>query len=171
VWWNRKHEEKATASNAGPALSAALLYGHTGDASTLAWAERVYGFWNGSMTDAASGAVTDHYKTENGSCTEVGWSFTYNEGLMLGAATALANATSAPAYSRDAARFAGHLVLVQTRDRILFDGCEGQCTCCDCQSFKGIAVRELARWVGAEGYGGLVPPQVSFIQPIFKYSK
>ena len=116
VWWNRKHEEKATASNAGPALSAALLYGHTGDASTLAWAERVYGFWNGSMTDAASGAVTDHYKTENGSCTEVGWSFTYNEGLMLGAATALANATSAPAYSRDAARFAGHLVLVQTRD-------------------------------------------------------
>ena len=77
--------------------------------------------------------------------------FTYNEGLMLGAATALANATASPAYAADAARFAKHLVEKQTElklGRVLVDSCDwGESPCHDCSQFKGIAYRELARWL------------------------
>ena len=30
---------------------------------------------------------------------------------------------------------------------VLHDTCESSCSCCDCQSFKGVAARELARWL------------------------
>ena len=77
--------------------------------------------------------------------------FTYNEGLMLGAATALANATGSPAYAADAARFAKHLVEKQTElklGRVLVDSCDwGESPCHDCSQFKGIAYRELGRWL------------------------
>lgn len=75
--------------------------------SYLEFAGMVYHFWNKTMTDSATGEVTDHYtvphRTTNAAtdgnsnadaqatqpCEKVSWSFTYNEGLMLGAATAL----------------------------------------------------------------------------------
>ena len=60
VWWDKHHTQKATASNAGPALSAALLYTDTGEQSYLDWASKVYSFWNKTMTDPRTGAVTDH---------------------------------------------------------------------------------------------------------------
>ena len=122
--------------------------------------------------------------------------FTYNEGLMLGAAVALGTAPGVPAtlreiYARDAARFAGHLVRVQTELGVLHDDCEWTCNqnddtpATDCQgalpppptafgytrtvsptswlpltvyamsfdrshaAFKGIAIRELGRFVTA----------------------
>ena len=259
LWWDRKHTQKATASNAGPALAAALLHAETGEPQFLAFATKAYGFWNRTMTDS-SGAVTDHldvhgapppihhncshatdccgelpkgspaYKecttpdgcqkrgccwdenspphnwcsgkpstpqppppapascglvecNTDGDCTEAGCSrcvhavfhpstcgppsaevdvdaatcskheelFTYNEGLMLGAATALANATASPAYAADAARFAKHLVEKQTElklGRVLVDSCDwGESPCHDCSQFKGIAYRELGRWL------------------------
>jgi hypothetical protein len=58
--------------------------------------------------------------------------FSYNEGLMLGAAAALGAAAGTPAalrgaYGRDAARFAGHLLNVQTAVGVLYDACESEC--------------------------------------------
>ena len=80
---------------------------------------------------------------------------------MLGAATALAAAaassngsTSAALqgrYGADAARFASHLVSAQTEQkegRVLVDSCDwGETPCHDCSQFKGIAYRELGRWL------------------------
>ena len=174
VWWDTKHTEKATASNAGPALSGALLHARTpaGEnvlppSSYLAWAERVYAHWNRTMSDPQTGAVTDHIAVNMtaGTCAKVHWSFTYNEGLMLGAATALgasSNSSAAAAvYAADAARFAYHLVHKQTKGGVLFDACETRCSsCCDCQSFKGIAARELARWLQAQPAPAAPAPSV-----------
>ena len=115
------------------------------------WAEMVYAFWNGTMTDATTGAVTDHYATtgNNHTCTKsVNEAFTYNEGLMLGAATVLG-------HGADAARFASRLTTAHVKNGspagppVLYDNCEGSCSCCDCQSFKGVAARELSRWLGS----------------------
>lgn len=235
VWWDKRHTQKATASNAGPALSAALLFNATGNVTYLEWGQRVYGFWNATMTDPQTGAVTDHYNTDgtppspspppvhhncshledccgalprgspaykecttpNGCesrgccwdennpphnwcsgktnssapspqvrgselCTLNHASWTYNEGLMLGAATALAAATAQSnddstsdalqlQYAADAARFASHLVSSQTEQkhgRVLVDSCDwGETPCHDCSQFKGIAYRELGRWL------------------------
>ncbi len=73
---------------------------------------------------------------------------------MLGAATVLGHAA-------DAARFASHLVMNQTVGAVLFDGCETSCECCDCQSFKGIAIRELARWLRSSiSHDSTVDPQL-----------
>ena len=81
---------------------------------------------------------------------------------MLGAATALAAATAQSnddstsdalqlQYAADAARFASHLVSSQTEQkhgRVLVDSCDwGETPCHDCSQFKGIAYRELGRWL------------------------
>ncbi len=245
VWWDKRHTQKATASNAGAALSAALLFNATGNVTYLEWGRRVYHFWNATMTDPQTGAVTDHYNTDstppspppvhhncshledccgtlprgspayrecttpNGcesrsccwdenspphnwcsgkpnssapsprlrgseSCTLNHASWTYNEGLMLGAATTLAAAIAESyggrsstsdvlqlQYAADAARFATHLVSSQTElknGRVLVDSCDwGETPCHDCSQFKGIAYRELARWLrsplGSDGLG------------------
>ena len=254
VWWDKQHTQKATASNAGSALSAALLFSATGNRRYLDFGEKVYTFWNATMTDPQTGAVTDHYITNGpppgppspppvhhncshtedccgdlprgspaynecatptgcdkrgccwdqnspphnwcsgkptasniwvhagsrrrrrsvesgdielglGSCAENHDMWTYNEGLMLGAATALAAATAKSdnsssgsaalrlRYAADAMRFARHLVSSQTENdegRVLVDSCDwGRTPCHDCSQFKGIAYRELARWLGS----------------------
>ena len=100
MYWDRKKTQKATASNAGPALSSTLF------AQTLnvtkstdpeanwrevmaeeytQWGAKVYSFWNSTMTDAATGQVTDHLAVHAGSCSKSSpsESFTYNEGLMV----------------------------------------------------------------------------------------
>jgi hypothetical protein len=85
VWWNAAHSQKATASNAGPALAAALLADvlerepqpsaptssrsrrggpvlptYPNSTAYRAWAEQVFAWWNRSMTDPISGAVCDN---------------------------------------------------------------------------------------------------------------
>ena len=199
VWWNAQHGQKATASNAGPALAAVLLSDALdrqhqqpdrggpvvpvlpNSTAYRSWATKVYRFWNRTMTDPATGAVTDHYNvsiewSQCGKVIEGPFSCKYktklsvacvdclsdrlcivlsdNEGLMLGAATVLGHAA-------DAGRFASHLVMNQTVGTVLFDGCETSCKCCDCQSFKGIAIRELARWLRSPiSHDGTVDPQL-----------
>ena len=67
---------------------------------------------------------------------------------MLGAATVLGEATGHKQYTRDAARFANRILEAEsTSGGVLFDTCEQHCGCCDCQSFKGVAIRELSRWL------------------------
>ena len=67
--------------------------------------------------------------------------------MQLGAATVLGN-------EADAARFATRLSTAHVKPTdsasgspVLFDGCEVSCTGFDCPSFKGVAVRELTRWI------------------------
>lgn len=77
--------------------------------------------------------------------------------MQLGAATSLG-------YEIDAARFAARLMVAHVKPAdvggppVLSDGCETSCTGFDCPSFKGIAVRELARW--ARSHGAVKQPQL-----------
>jgi predicted alpha-1,6-mannanase (GH76 family) len=89
IWWDKSHSQKATAANAGPIILAARMYQRTGTQQYLTWAEQWYSWWSTHMV-AASGQVADNYGT-NGVINW--WKFTYNNGLMVGAATELYKTT------------------------------------------------------------------------------
>jgi predicted alpha-1,6-mannanase (GH76 family) len=143
IWWDRPHTQKATAANAGPVIAGVRLAARTGDASYLAFAEKVYAYWRANMVDA-SGQVTDHVLPSG---QKVDWKFTYNQGLLIGAALALHDATGNPSYLADAelvAGFVAHDEIIATPDGpVLFDGTNAGCGG-DCEQFKGI----LARFLG-----------------------
>jgi predicted alpha-1,6-mannanase (GH76 family) len=144
IWWDRAHTQKATASNAGPVITGARLALKTGDAAHLAFARRAYDHWRSTMVDPMTYQVFDHVNPDG---TIVRWRFTYNEGLMIGAAAELYLATGDTRYWNDAHAFAAALVRDQTRPAaqgtVLFDGTNSSCTG-DCAQFKGIGYRYLA---------------------------
>jgi hypothetical protein len=77
----------------------------------------------------------------------VDWKFTYNEGLMIGAAVALAQATGNGGSIALAQNIASFMQTSETESSplgtILTDGSDTACTG-DCMQFKGIAARYLA---------------------------
>jgi len=102
IWWNLQHTQKATASNAGPVISGLLIYNYTRDSNYLNFATKVYDHWRQYMVDDSTGQITDHINS-NGQL--VWWSFTYNQGLMAGAALALYSVTKNSKYINDATLF------------------------------------------------------------------
>ena len=139
IWWDRAHTQKATAANAGPVITGVQLAARTGDPSYLAFAKQVYAYWRTIMVDPSTFAVFDHI-TPAGTLAK--YKFTYNEGLMIGAAMALYGATSDGSYLADAEAIAGYMVANEVKDGVLFDGTNTGCTG-DCQQFKGIGFRYL----------------------------
>ena len=156
IYEDRAGTTKSTASNAGPALSAALLsvrlnYSSPTSGPGMArayreYAEMVYLHWNETMTNGSTGAVFDRVEVAGCSVSTAG--FTHNVALMLGAATTLGHGV-------DAARFARRLATAQVvpaapgGSPVLHDGCEARCGDIDCASFKGVAARELSRWLAS----------------------
>jgi predicted alpha-1,6-mannanase (GH76 family) len=142
LWWDRAHTQKATAANAGAALLAARLWERTGEARWLAFARGTYAWWRAHMVDAASGRVADHLDRSG---AKVWWTFTYDAGLMVGAAVALHRATGEEAYLDDARRMAAFVVAAETRPTPLGDVLSDGPSCAgDCHAFKGIAHRYLS---------------------------
>jgi predicted alpha-1,6-mannanase (GH76 family) len=144
IWWDRAHTQKATASNAGPVITGARLASKTGDATHLMFARSVYDHWLATMVDATTHQVADHVNPDG---TVVRWQFTYNEGLMIGAAVELYVATGEARYLSDAHAIAAAMIRNETRPvaagSILFDGTNSGCAG-DCAQFKGIGYRYLA---------------------------
>jgi predicted alpha-1,6-mannanase (GH76 family) len=144
IWWDRAHTQKATASNAGPVITGARLANRTSDAAHLTFARLVYDHWLATMVDPTTHQVADHINPDG---TIVRWQFTYNEGLMIGAAVELYVATGEARYLSDAHAIAAAMVRNESRPvaagSILFDGSNTGCTG-DCAQFKGIGYRYLA---------------------------
>jgi predicted alpha-1,6-mannanase (GH76 family) len=144
IWWDRAHSQKATASNAGPVIAGVRLASRTGDMTHLAFARRVYDHWRATMVDPTTYQVFDHVNPDG---AIVRWRFTYNEGLMIGAARELYLATGEARFLSDAHAIAAAMVRDQTRSTtagtVLFDGTNTGCTG-DCAQFKGIGYRYLA---------------------------
>jgi predicted alpha-1,6-mannanase (GH76 family) len=144
VWWDTAHTQKATASNAGPVVSGARLYQRTKNMAYLTFAQQVFTYWSANMVDPTTYQVTDHITSAG---QKVAWKFTYNEGLMIGAAVALAQATgdaSSLALAEHLASFVeSSETEVSSLGVILTDGTDTTCTG-DCMQFKGIAARYLA---------------------------
>ncbi len=145
IWWDVQKSSKATASNGGPAIAAARLYVRTRDAAYLEFARKVYAYWRTFMVDPVTFRVTDSIRNDG---QKNAWLFTYNEGLMLGAAVELHRATGEERYRLDAHGFAHALVTTETRasslGAVLSDGAPPDCQGEDCPLFKGIAYRYLA---------------------------
>ncbi len=144
LWWDRAHTQKATAANAGAVVSGAQLYTLTKDATYLAFAQKAYAFWAANMVDPTTHQVFDHLTTDG---QKVAWKFTYNEGLMIGATVALAQASgddSSLALGEEIATFMlAHETETSADGAILTDGSDTSCGG-DCMQFKGIAARYLA---------------------------
>ncbi|HEX9103438.1 MAG TPA: glycoside hydrolase family 76 protein, partial [Polyangia bacterium] len=153
LWWDRPHTQKATAANAGAVITGVRLAARTGDAAYLDFATKVYAYWRAHMVDPTSYAVFDHI-VPSGTISK--YNFTYNEGLMIGAAVALFDKTGTAAYLADAEHIAAHVLAAQTTatpdGKVLFDGTNAQCGG-DCQQFKGIAYRHLGTLVAADPAG------------------
>jgi predicted alpha-1,6-mannanase (GH76 family) len=144
IWWNEAHTQKATASNAGPVILAARLANRLNKPAYLTFAKQVYDYWTTNMVDPTTYAITDHVNSDG---TLVHYRFTYNEGLVIGAALELFRATNDVKYINLAHQVAGYMIaneIVQApAGSVLFDGTNATCTG-DCPEFKGIGFRYLA---------------------------
>ena len=149
LWWDRAHTQKATASNAGAALSGALLYSRANnDATYLTFAQQAFAFWNANMVNPTTHQVTDHITAAG---QMVAWKFTYNEGLMIGAAVALDQASGDAGTIAVAEPIASFVLGSETEasalGMVLTDGPDSTCGSNppnDCMQFKGIAARYMA---------------------------
>jgi hypothetical protein len=124
-------------------ITGVRLAARTGDMQYLDFAKKVYAYWRANMVDPSSFEVYDHIDP-TGTITK--YKFTYNEGLMIGAAVALYGATKDPAFLVDAEHVAARMLAAETVSttfgKVLFDGTNGGCGG-DCQQFKGIGYRYL----------------------------
>jgi predicted alpha-1,6-mannanase (GH76 family) len=148
LWWQKPATNKVTAVNAGAVISASRLYEATQDASYLAFATQVYDYWSTYMVDRASGHVYDGI--DNAGNVNTAWSFTYNEGLFIGAIVELAQATgdtsNLPLAHTVAGYMMSHEIETTALGTILSDGqCSG-----DGEMFKGIAMRYLNELYAAD---------------------
>jgi predicted alpha-1,6-mannanase (GH76 family) len=143
IWWDHAHSQKATASNGGPVITAARIAERTGSADALAFARKVYDHWVATMVDPTTHQVADHV-TPQGEI--VRWRFTYNEGVMIGAALELQRATGEAHFLDDARGYAAFMRASETKATalgpVLSDGDNSGCGG-DCQQFKGIGYRYL----------------------------
>jgi hypothetical protein len=146
IWWRHQRDTKVTAINAGAVISAARLFEITAEPSYLDFAKKVFAYWSTYMVDA-NGHVYDGIAVSGQINTS--WTFTYNEGLMIGAAVALAKASSDPtplalAHRIAAFMFSSTEVAMTPLGSILSEGKCGRPGGDDGEMFKGIAARYLA---------------------------
>jgi predicted alpha-1,6-mannanase (GH76 family) len=148
IWWQKPATDKVTAVNAGAVISGSRLYEATQDESYLAFATKVYNYWSTYMVDVTSGHVYDDI--DNAGTINTAWSFTYNEGLFIGAVVELAQATgdtsNMPLAHKVAGYMMGHEIETTALGTILSDGqCSG-----DGDMFKGIGMRYLRELYAAD---------------------
>ena len=148
LWWEKPTTNKVTAINAGAVISASRLYVATQASSYLAFARQVYDYWSTYMVDPTTGHVDDGI--DNAGTINTTWSFTYNEGLFIGAVVELARGTGDSSHMPLAHQVAGYMMSgeIETTSfgTILSDGkCSG-----DGNMFKGIGARYLRELYAAD---------------------
>jgi len=145
IWWRKAHDTKVTAINAGAVVSASRLYERTHEQKYLAFASTAYEHWSTYMVDPATGHVYDGIAATGEINTT--WKFTYNEGLMVGAAVALAKASGDPAPLALAHKIGAFMLSQEVAavplGTILTEGPCGKPGGDDGEMFKGIAARYL----------------------------
>jgi len=143
IWWDQAHTQKATASNAGPVIASSILYTYTKNATYLNFAMQVYNYWNENMINTQNYQVADHIQTDG---TVIWWKFTYDNGLMVGAAVALYIATGNTQYLDQALNFASYMLSQESEQTsygaVLTDGSNSGCSG-DCMQFKGPGFKYL----------------------------
>jgi len=156
VWWDRKHTQKATAATGGAIVTSMWLHNITGDRQYLDFAWQVNNPWVTNMVQS-DGSVCDHISAPSGDKT-CGWLFTYNQGIMIGAASMISQAIPGnPSQWNEAKRYVQYLLDHETVNSkygpVLTDGngCKG-----DCKEFKAPTARYLRKFleIGRRMYPG-----------------
>ena len=133
---------KNACSNGPAAILAARLYRYSQNEMYLDWAKKIYEWEKKTLVDPASGVVWDNI---NFSGSEEGvvqdWTFTYNQGTYIGAATELFLLTEDSTYLRDAMKTAHYTMTAISF--VNFNGILTESGQGDGGLFKGIFSRYL----------------------------
>ncbi|MBX3254287.1 MAG: alpha-1,6-mannanase [Chitinophagaceae bacterium] len=144
-WRKAQPYYKNTPANAPAVILAARLYQHSNSADDLQWAQKIYDWLKNNLYEPGSGLVYDGINRENNGALD-NWKFTYNQGVFIGAALELYNATKNTMYLNDAIKAAGYTLSDNTytnsTDRLLRDEGGG-----DGGLFKGIFIRYFTQLI------------------------
>lgn len=145
ISWNKsKVAYKNTPANAPASILASRLYQKFNKPEDLVWAKKIYQWVKDSLYNPGTGFVADGINS-NGDGKRDEWAFTYNQGVMIGAALELYKITQDQIYLNDATNIADNTLNssdLTTADRLLHDEGEG-----DGGLFKGIFVRYFTQLI------------------------
>lgn len=146
VWWNYEHGKVATASNAGPVITAVLLWKLTQKQQYIDFAQKNYAFWRDQMVNKSTYQVYDQILA-NGQVDTT--AFSYDQGLMIGAAVELYKVTHQESFLNEARAYADYMMnFMSSQNGIMIEQlCLTRLSECitwkDVAQFKGIAFRYL----------------------------
>jgi predicted alpha-1,6-mannanase (GH76 family) len=105
LWGSFRHRAKNTCVAMPASVAASMLYQSLHDVSYRSKATRLYAWVRSKLYDPASGAVYDHLTPNpGGGMTVDRTTWTYNQGIFIGAADLLYQITSNRSYYQDALR-------------------------------------------------------------------
>lgn len=99
LWWTTDKNEKNACINGPASIAAYLIYKIFNDGGYLTKAKDIYAWEKSKLFVTSTGRVNDHIKKDG---TVVDWSFTYNQGTFIGAASYLFKETGTTSYKDDA---------------------------------------------------------------------
>lgn len=149
VWWDipAKTYKNAISIELYIKLLASLHNRIRGDSVYLERAVEAWGWFRDSGMINDSGLVNDGLQTQSGSCdSNLGTTWTYNQGVILGGLTELFRATGDRGYLTSARRIADAVIASPSLSPggILTEPCEPAGSCnADQAAFKGIFARSL----------------------------
>jgi hypothetical protein len=109
VYWESTeatNQARTVVSNAPAAILGVELFRQTGDVSYLRWSEKIVAWLNADLRDPATGLFDDNIDDSGGRTRLDTTKFTYTQGMMVGAMTALSTVDPAKYPIRDAIELA-----------------------------------------------------------------
>ncbi|MFF2091588.1 glycoside hydrolase family 76 protein [Paenibacillus sp. NPDC058174] len=157
AWRKSQLDYKNTPANAPAIILAMHLYKAFGDSEDLEWAKKIYAWQKNTLVDPENGFVWDGMNRTGDGMIDKHWEFTYCQGVFIGAAHELYQATGQQSYLDDAAATASITIkkLTDPQTHLLPDEGNG-----DGGLFKGIFVRYAA------GLAADYPEQFSFVTEV-----
>lgn len=141
AWRKNQLDYKNTPANAPAAILALRLYQRFGDEEDLEWGEKILTWNRDNLMDPETYYVYDGMNREGDGKIDLGWDFTYNQGVMIGASVEIYKITHEKEWLDLALNIArrAKAVYCDAHGGVMpYEGPD------DCGLFRGILVRYLA---------------------------
>ncbi len=148
VFWTKKRTYKNAIPNELFLTVAVRLHqrtpGDTGPGSFIDWAQRDWSWFKSSGMIRADNLIVDG--TNLSTCKPTGATYTYNQGVILGALADLSQATgdNAPLMQAETLAHAAMTKMVDKNGVLIETTCDPKCGNGDAEQFKGVFARNLA---------------------------